>query len=272
MLERIDLWIPPVSRFDDSPYRRVMAVLRLLVAITLLLLAEGTARAQTCPYSPYIDCGNNSCCPSSDTCCDTDNAGCCRPGSVCSSTGCVLAAGTCPAGYPVDCNDGTCCPSATVCGANDVCVSGGSGTGTGTGAGTGTALCSDGQHCTGTDICCGDDQCYPAGSTCCPDAHGCNAGQTCCGASCVGEGMLCCNESPPQGCIASLQFCCGGACCGNGSTCDDNECTPPPSPKESGCSTSPTADASGSFLFLFGVIAAALGHRRAKHRGGSSAR
>lgn len=236
-----------------------------IASLFFLLASRGVAEAQTCPFSPYVDCGNGTCCPGADTCCSTDTKGCCKPGSVCGASGCTLSAGTCPSGYPVDCNDGTCCPSGTSCGSGQ-CVTGGSGS-SGTGSGT-SATCPNGLTCAGGNICCPDNGCYPAGTTCCPNGQGCNtaAGEQCCGSSCVGQGMLCCNQDPPQGCVASIQFCCGGACCEDGNSCDNGTCTPPPPHKKSGCSTSPAPDASGSLLLLFGAFAVTLGHRRATRK------
>ena len=165
------------------------------VAAALLAFVWAAPASADCPYTPYVDCGDGSCCPSGDSCCGGASGVCCKPGAVCSNGQCV------------DSNT----------------------TGTGTSGHAGTSTCPNGNTCSGGQVCCGDNLCYAPGSVCCggsgtgSQAHGCDAsqGETCCGDSCVGQGMICCNEHPAQGCVAASQTCCSGSCCdksGSGSS------------------------------------------------------
>jgi hypothetical protein len=263
-------WARPSVGSSTRRQRRTPWLLAMLTAV-FLLASTGTAWSQSCPFSPYVDCGGGSCCPGADTCCGTDPQGCCKPGAVCGTDGCVATgtgSGTCPSGFPINCNDGTCCPSGTVCD-NGTCPSASSNP---TGPVGGSSLCPNGQRCGGTDICCGDNMCRAAGSSCCGDAtHGytaCAAGDTCCGFYCVSPGFFCCGTTKAQGCLNG-QTCCGGSCCAGGDSCDSaDQCSSPPAATKSGCNSSSSPAGPESFLFLFGVLTVASGwYRRAKRNG-----
>jgi hypothetical protein len=83
----------------------------------LLLLAVGSAFAQSCPSSTPLHCSAGWCCAAgdggrTDVCCDSNpqSQGCTRNGICGTSQTTTTTSQSCPSSAPLRCNGGWCCP------------------------------------------------------------------------------------------------------------------------------------------------------------------
>jgi hypothetical protein len=222
----------------------------LVIAVALLVMAwSASALAQSCPYTPYVDCGSGTCCPGADSCCDADPLGCCRPGSTCGRTGCVATGGGNPGGgnCTVSCGNNTCCQTGFSCCGSQCCGPGSICNGSQCVANP-NATCTADADCGATNICCGG-KCFGPGTICCGGGttgnliHACNAaeGDVCCGNACVSvsQGFICCPgiDGVGQGCVAGVEM------CGSDGTCvalaSSNTNTNSGGSSSSGCQITP---------------------------------
>ena len=222
-------------------------------------------------------CGDGNSCTTGDICSDGTCVGLgslnCNDGNLCTADSCDPVLGCIYEALAIECNDGNPCTTGDLC-QNGSCN------------GTGMLDCDDGNTCT-VDKCtidagcvhepsgilcndgnaCTDDTCHPQGgcvyvanSDPCIDGNACTTGDICTDGTCVGPGILNCNDGnfctadfcdPVQGCVylpntspcddgdaCTVGDKCGGGDCGSGEPliCDDEDlCTDDSCDVDAGC-------------------------------------
>ena len=142
-----------------------------------------------------VTCTEDACNEITDTCDNAPSNGACSDGLFCTGVETCHPTNGCQAGSAPNCNDGVSCTTDACSESLNTCTHA-----------TNNALCSDGQFCTGVEVCDALGGCQ-AGAP-----PNCNDGVDCTGDSCNEAGDTCVNSASNAAC-SDGQFCNGAETC-----------------------------------------------------------